>query len=705
MQNPTVQPGAKPRGGYAVVLPWGIGLVAFLVIMGTRVLDPGNIAWLSSGDSSQHYLGWSFFRQTEWTFPIGLNPRYGLELSNAIVYSDSNPLLAFLFKPFAGWMGQDFQYFGFWLLACFLLQGWMAYRLIGLATGDPALRALGAVFFAFAPPMLIRMTDHLNLSGHFLLLGSLYLVFAPLVRRRRLAWGALLALGALVHAYLFIMVAALWGVDLLGRLLRRSLNLRAVLLEGVLLIGIVAVLAWQAGYFSVGGGGSTGGYGYYRANLISFVNPLGWSHVLRDQAQGGGDYEGAAYLGLGMLLLLVFGMARVAADPRGALAGAGRHWVAYLGLAGFFVFALSNNVGLGTHTWSYPIPGFFDKLAGYFRSSGRMLWVVYYAVFFAAIVLVVRGYPRRVALVLLGLALAVQLADTSAGWRPLRAHWGKTPGGDWNLPMRDPFWEAAATRYTRLRWAPPENAGPYWRELSAFADKHGMATDAIYLARVRYRALETQRADIARRVETGEYDPDTLYVLADGAFGAAVMLGDRERDLFARIDGLNVIAPGWKGCRDCPGLAHEADAQGSMPPLASGASLSFTEADNGGARYLGLGWSQREAWGTWSDGRHASLLLPLDRSAPRELLLDVQPLLGENLPAQRVQVRVDGAEVADFTVTARQTVSLAVPGAPQGGVRMTRVELTLPDAARPVDIGGGEDLRRLGLGLIGLTVR
>ena len=77
-----------------------IGALAFLTVVGLPVLDPTNIAWLSEDDLAAHFMGWQFYRNGPFTNPIGLNPLYGLEISNSIVYSDSIPLLAIIFKPF-----------------------------------------------------------------------------------------------------------------------------------------------------------------------------------------------------------------------------------------------------------------------------------------------------------------------------------------------------------------------------------------------------------------------------------------------------------------------------------------------------------------------------------------------------------------------------------------------------------------------------
>ena len=89
-----------------------LGCLVFLLIVGPRVLDGTNIAWLTSGDPSTGYLGWEFFRHDQWRLPFALNPHYGLEVSSSIIYSDSNVLFAFIFKLFSVFLPEHFQYFG-----------------------------------------------------------------------------------------------------------------------------------------------------------------------------------------------------------------------------------------------------------------------------------------------------------------------------------------------------------------------------------------------------------------------------------------------------------------------------------------------------------------------------------------------------------------------------------------------------------------
>jgi len=94
---------------------------------------------------------------------------------------------------------ESFQYIGLWLLACFLLQAWFAWRLVGLILGNTAVRFLGAGLFVFAPPMLWRMPSHSSLAAHFLILAALYLTFRPSRQWRARSWALLLMVAALVH--------------------------------------------------------------------------------------------------------------------------------------------------------------------------------------------------------------------------------------------------------------------------------------------------------------------------------------------------------------------------------------------------------------------------------------------------------------------------------------------------------------------------
>ncbi|NDA64783.1 MAG: hypothetical protein EBX50_22570, partial [Chitinophagia bacterium] len=240
---------------------------AFLFIIGPNALIPTNIAWLSSGDPAQHYLGWAFYRSSPWTNPIGLNPDYGMDISSSIVYSDSIPLMAILLKPFSAWLPATFQYLGLWALLCFVLQGYFAYLLIGRITKEPLLKILGAGFFIFAPAFLWRFGWHASLASQFVLLASLYLnlIDVKMLDKNKLllSWLLIIGVTALIHFYLLSMVCVLWFASYLHQMTGNQdmrETLKNQLAQPILIALLLLVIFHQAGYLVVTSL-STGNYG------------------------------------------------------------------------------------------------------------------------------------------------------------------------------------------------------------------------------------------------------------------------------------------------------------------------------------------------------------------------------------------------------------------------------------------------------------
>jgi hypothetical protein len=687
--------------------PFLIGALGFLIVVGPRVLVPTNVAWLGAGDLATHYLGWSFFRNSPWTFPIGLNPTYGQEISNAILYSDSNPLMAFIFKPLGFLLPEPFQYFGIWLLACFCLQAWFGWKLVGLVTDSKNIQGIGAALFVFAPPFMVRLIGHLNLGGHFLVLAALYLVFSRSLKRRRLAWGTLMVVSALVHAYLLAMVALLWLASLVQEIMRRSLPARQLMLEFGVVSAVTGIACWQAGYFSVGDGVSGAGYGFYRMNLLSMLDPSGWSYVLKDIPERGGDYEGFNFLGLGVIFLALCAVPAALAGRIGLRDAIRKYPVLLMALAGLAVFAITNSVGLGAAQLDLPLPRRALDLAAYFRAAGRMFWPVFYAIVFAVIVVVVRGYGKRTAAGLLAVALAIQVIDTSAVWAQIRA--GKMAPGSSQLapPLADAFWKKAGAKYRSVRILPPRSQFPAWERLADYADKHALPTDAVYLARISTGALQRAQQQAAGQLATGRYDPATLYILDDEALHQAAVTLNANTDVLAKVDGFNVLAPGWKQCADCPAVAHEVNMVDFLRRLPPG-ERAPTRFGGTGLPYLLRGWSQPEEWGTWSDGDSAEIVVPVSGRV-QSVNVEAHGLVTPAHPKQDLAVKVDGVVALRASLVSGSPTTLHIPlsrqmqekGAATGYIRL---RFDLPDAVQPKRIGLGADERKLALGLMAITL-
>ena len=271
------------------------------------------------GDSATHYMGWEFFRHTsllQW--PLGLNPKLGLDISSSIAFTDSIPLAAFIFKPFNSLLPATFQYLGLWILICFVLQTYLAARLLSHFLTDQIQIALGSVFIALSPVLIYRLVHdgygHIALVSHFLILGALNLYFTkPL---KSLWWALLFTSTILIQAYFIPMVAAIWIAKLV-QYLRHDGGSRSVAIKHFAAVAVASISTLIAGgYVALGSNLFTGGsevtdssfpywFRWQPLSLIDIQTSFSgtWSHFLSDQQELRGDVEGFSFLGSGIILL------------------------------------------------------------------------------------------------------------------------------------------------------------------------------------------------------------------------------------------------------------------------------------------------------------------------------------------------------------------------------------------------------------------
>src|SRR5262249_7097959 len=119
---------------------------------------------------------------------------------------------------------------------------------------------------------------------------------------RGIYWPVLALVVSLVHTYMTAMVIGLWLSDLVRRVWFEG-RLRSELPQIVAVPALLVLSFWQTGFFTVGAGVTKAGFGHYRMNLLSLIDPSGWSYVLRDIPGSQGEEEGFNYMGLGVILL------------------------------------------------------------------------------------------------------------------------------------------------------------------------------------------------------------------------------------------------------------------------------------------------------------------------------------------------------------------------------------------------------------------
>lgn len=698
---------------FSFLYPLILGAIAFFLVVGFAQINPLNAGWLLGRlDPTQHYLGWLFYRSGEWTFPLGLNPLFGQDLSSSIVYSDSIPLLAIPLKALDAVLPEKFHYFGLWIFACFTLQAWLAWKILGLYTQNKILRLLASGLFIFFPPLLWRINTpaggHSALLGHFLILWAIYLILKPPTNRRAFIWSLLLSIAVLAHFYLFAIVALLWISDLANHyLIQRDLSIGQITYEVFLALSCVFFLAWQAGYFVITAAlNNERGYGFYGMNLLGLIDPQGWSYLLSDQTNPSSWGEGFAYLGLGAIVAGLFALLALIKDSsqnsNSLKTFFKRH--RYLGVLIFAltIFAISNHVGIGDFSFTYTLPKWILRIADVLRSSARLFWPVQYLLIIGFVVAILRNYTSKVAFAILLTCFALQAADTSNGWlknrKQLSAHYAPDI---YARALSNPFWSQAAKYYRNLTLVPSVNMAPNWQNFAIYAASHHLTTNAVHMARVDNEKQDTSNAKLNLQIETGNYDPNTLYVV-ENRFVISALANASQNTAIAKIDTFNIIAPEWNNCSKCPGINSSLILVRDRYASDLGQTISLSSSSPNRSYYLRNGWSWSEDWGTWSDSKSATLNFSWPKEESKSITLDFDTFVVKGKhPIQEIDVKVNGIFYKKLFLTDVYNNQLKIVFTPEmKKAKYLSIEFNMHNLARPVDlIVDRPDHRKLGIGI------
>ncbi|CAN1500833.1 hypothetical protein MCEZE4_00492 [Burkholderiaceae bacterium] len=699
-------------------IPFALGLFVFWLVVGFSIVNPINIGWLAGGlDPTQHYLGWVFFRQGPWELPWGLNPNFGMSISSSIAFSDSIPLLAFIFKPFSFLLSEPFQYLGIWTMLCFVMQSVFAWLLMGLASPNLYLRFLGTGLILFAPVMFWRIGVTSALVGQFLILAGLYLNLRPKNQYQNWFWALLILSSAWVHFYLLVMVLGLWFADISDRPRKNFFNFFIYISIN---IAMLFFALWLAGFFAVNAtAASTGNYGIGRMNLLALFDSNGWSRLLPEIAETPKHYnsadsvlnhfEGFNYLGLGVIILIIFALRGIYAKGILLKQATVSHRFLLLVMIAFAMFAISNHIGLGLKEWVIPLPNKVIAFASILRASARLFWPVLYLLVLVAIFLVIRTYSYKQSLFILAAALSVQVWDTHIAWSTLRSRLSQPAVTSWDTPLKNPFWDEAKNHYDAFMRIPAQNNVSGWEILATYAAKNHWTTNSIFLSRVSELKLRQANETLEKAMATGQYESHHLYALADDKVIPALLNLNKQTDLLARINDLNILAPGWLTCTTCPVVPKEFNISAFVPQFERNVPIDFSRSRKFDlALIMVSGWDYPQPWGSWALGRDAKLVLPLPKAAINnpitELVLIARAVVSPRHPEQHVEVWVNGElqQIVNLMRGEGNQITVALPAAAQRLGYVT-VEFRFPDRVRPQDIGMGDDIRELSMGLVTAT--
>lgn len=510
-----------------VLLP----IALFLALFHPATLDISNAGWLIRGtDNGENALGFHAYLHDATAGASLKTTLLNAPEGVPVLFTDSNPLLTLLAKPFAGLLPADAQFVGPFILLCLILQTIFAWALLRRYAPTPLALWIGVVLLAF-PPTLANRYVHVNLMAHWTILAALLLLLDER-RGRRLGWWApLIAVTALIHSYLLVMVGAIWASAMLDRFVRGPARERlAVLGQGAAILALVCLIAWWLG---VGGQRPAGNYGAFSMPLDALWNPglQAYSRLLPAHEQSAGrGFEGFQYLGAGGILLVLAAIAVAWKLPArdGERAVAEKLRILVPALVVLTILAIAR----------LPLPQSALAALDSVRASGRLFWPVGYVLILMAIFALYRLPPERVGLALTAV-LALQVVDVSSMAHAI--HGQTREAGERRLYLRtqDPRWDALVAAARDVTFVPAQAT----RDLSLFQEVAWRAASQHRPIRLVYAARDTEATHARHAAEDaaflhGELDPHRLYVLLPEA---PVPTAARSR--LIALDGIRIIVP------------------------------------------------------------------------------------------------------------------------------------------------------------------
>lgn len=510
-----------------VLLP----LAVFLAFFPPAMLRIDNVGWLLAGtDNGENALG----AHAYWHDPHAaaslktalLNAPDGVP----VLYTDSNPLLTLLAKPFAALITPDAQLVGPFILLNLILQAVFAWMLLRRRAPGPVALWAGVVLLAF-PPTLMHRYIHVNLMAHWTILAALCL-FLDEKRAAKLKWWApLIAVTALVHSYLLFMVAAIWGSAMLARFVDGDGRTRLAVAGHMAVV--LAMVALLARWLGVGDQMTTSTFGAFRMPIDALWNPrITAYHTLLPGYDPGKRawFEGFQYLGAGGLLLIAaaIAVARTSRAPDDETATMQRLRRLAPALIVLTILAVAQ----------LPLPDIVMAVLDPVRASGRLFWPVGYVLILVAILAVYRLSPRGAGLLLVAL-IAVQAVDLTGMARFVRSRNATAEDGRTFHLTRDPRWAAMVNGARSVAFYPTEVTIDLdlFQEVAWRAASAGKPVSNVYAARVS-RTSAARSAAEETAFARGALVPGRFYVVAPH-----IALPRAIRGRTTMLDGVTVVAP------------------------------------------------------------------------------------------------------------------------------------------------------------------
>ena len=468
-------------------------------LLGFDYIKPTNIDWLISGDLPIYQIGWNYFRDDIWRFPLGSNPNYGIYYHGSVVFSDSIPVFALFFKLFSKFLPNNFQYFSLWILLCIYLQLFFSFKIIYKLSNNLTFSLISSLFFCISTIFINRVGIHLALSGQWIILSAFYIEIYH-SRNKAMYRNLNILLSVLIHFYFTIILVLFYILESSYNLIKKEVKLKSFIIALLITFISVISLMYIVGYFTINlDDGLAWGYGFYNFNLNSFFNPLGsdnfrsfnWSLFFSILPFQNGEYEGFAYLGVvGILFLALFIFNLFFKKQYIFFNNQKLIFICTI----FIILATSNEINFGEkNILSIPVNNYIYLLLSAIRASGRLIWPVYYLIFIFGIIFIFKNFKNKNPSLIISILLLIQVIDLYPGLKNYKF------GSQYSYPpqdhkINDGIWKNLSNNFDQIRLVEPKNHSKIFGKMSEYLlTENFKKTDIAYLARANRELLTKEK--------------------------------------------------------------------------------------------------------------------------------------------------------------------------------------------------------------------
>tara|TARA_X000000950_G_C13909818_1_gene658533 strand:- start:748 stop:2865 length:2118 start_codon:yes stop_codon:yes gene_type:complete len=466
-------------------------VISFLLVLfylGIENLSIYNFDWLFYGDASSDIFNWLTYKNSNWKFPIG-NFEVENQGINSIVFTGAVPLFSiiskFFFKNF-----ENFHFFNIWLFACFYLQYLFSFLILNRYYKNYFSSILGGLFFILSPILINRFGLHLSLGAHWILLAYFYIKITYQNNSSKTI--LIICFSSLIHFY-FTMMLLLTEIlyNIFINEIYKKKNIQNFLKFYSKLFVSLFLVMYAIGYFSIPIQDTLGyGYGVYKLNLLSPINPLGynlngyfnWSNFLPQFELNFGENEGFNYFGLGYLIMFSLFILNFKSYFFHEIKKKGFILIIFL----ITVFSLSNQISFGkTDIININLYKFVEAPLSLARASGRFFWIVYYLLLFCCLINLKNLFQKKYKIILI-ILLSIQIIDLIPGYK---RYFQDKAINQKNINLEHELWNKIISNQRIISSTYIKNQSNDFFKILTLSKKNGFLSEIHYFARYDREAL------------------------------------------------------------------------------------------------------------------------------------------------------------------------------------------------------------------------